>query len=96
MDVSNDCSNCNVKYLYSIRDKRGTYGNPCVFDNDKLAVRSFGDMVMSDDGLVHRHPEDFDLYLLARWDCGSGLIEPIEERFLVCASDFSNSGSDDE
>ncbi len=88
MNTNADYINSNMKYLYSIRDKRGNYGNPCVFANDQTAIRSFQDMVLSDDGLIKRHPEDFDLFLIATWDNITGLIEHIEPAFLACASEF--------
>lgn len=78
-----------IKRIYSVRDcKVGTFAPPCLFENDSVACRAFGDMVTSDKGLVGAHPEDFALYCLGEIDLELGSIKPFERVSLALASDF--------
>lgn len=78
--------------LYSIRDeKAGTFNPPCVFDNDAVATRSFGDLVTRDkDTLLAAHSEDFALYRLGEFDLESGaLLSSVEDVVILArGSDF--------
>lgn len=78
-----------IKRIYSVRDcKVGSFAPPCLFENDAVASRSFGDMVVSDKGLVGAHPEDFALYCIGEIDLETGRITPFEPVSLAIASDF--------
>lgn len=78
--------------LYSVRDSRmGTFAPPCLFDNDAVAIRAFGDMVGGDkQSLIALHPEDFVLCVLGEFDLETGRVEQAVEdiRVIANASDF--------
>lgn len=52
------------------------YGKPVFVPARGIAVRSFTDEVNRDapDNDLHRHPDDFDLYLLAEYDDSLGVF----------------------
>lgn len=77
------------KRIYAVRDcKVGTFAPPCLFENDGVAVRAFGDLVANDKGVLGTHPEDFALYYLGEIDLETGHIVPCEPVSLSIASDF--------
>lgn len=78
------------KRIYSVRDcKIGAFAPPCLFENDAVATRAFGDMVTKDrDGLVGSHPEDFALYCIGEINLENGHIVVCEPVSLALASDF--------
>lgn len=82
------------KKIYSVRDCRlGVFAPPCLFENDSVAIRAFGDMVQKDDGLIGNHPEDFCLYCLGVIDLDKGIITTSEDGpiSVAMASDFKYS-----
>lgn len=76
--------------LYAIRDKKaGTYNAPCVFDNDAVAIRAFGDVVLKSDGnLIASHPSDFQIVALGSFDRESGaLVQSVEDIIVLADGD---------
>lgn len=86
------------KCLYSVRDARmGTFAPPCLFDNDNVAIRAFGDMVRGDkQSLIALHPEDFTLVYLGAFNVETGVVEQSADtiRVLAVASDFVKAGKE--
>lgn len=82
-----------LRKLYAIRDtKVGTCNPPCIFDNDAVAMRGFGDLVSRDkDSMIALHPEDFVLLYLGEIDLETGVITQTPDmiRVLCTASDFN-------
>lgn len=78
--------------IYAVRDSRvGTFAPPCLFENDSVAIRAFGDMVKGDKGtLISLHPEDFTLVAIGAFDVENGqIIQSVEDiKVLATASDF--------
>lgn len=78
--------------LYAIRDEKAALFNPpCVFDNDAVATRAFGDLVTKDrDTVISNHAVDFALYYLGEIDVETGAISAVDGG-VVClcrGSDF--------
>lgn len=79
------------KRVYSIRDnKMASFGVPVIIENDAVATRQFGDVIMSGgDNVMCKHPADFTLYYLGEYDMNTGKFEnepcPVA---LATGSDF--------
>lgn len=75
------------KLIYSVRDKKAcTFFPPTLFDNDSVAIRSFGDLVTKDtNSIIHQHPSDFSLCCLGLMDIETGAISPFEVGVRVVA-----------
>ena len=82
------------KRVYSIRDDRmKTYGNLVFIENDNVATRAFGDLVLSDSkSLMSMHPADFSLWYLGEFDAETGVFScDIKPCVVARASDFVNT-----
>lgn len=65
------------KSLFCVYDSASRVFNaPQMMENESVAVRAFRDVVLSDNGLISRHPEDFALYFVGYFDCENGNIIP--------------------
>lgn len=67
--------------MIAVRDDKAEafLGKPTAAPTVEVAMRDFGDLVNARDGKensVTRHPEDYSLWLLGRWDAGTGVITP--------------------
>lgn len=53
------------------------FSRPFFAPSNGAAVRSFNDEInrRGEDNQMFRHPEDFDLYSLGRWEDSTGLFE---------------------
>lgn len=83
-----------MKKVYSIRDnKMETFGTLVFIDNDAVAVRMFGDLVLNDkDSLIGKHPADFGLYMLGDFDDSTGRMSNLDAPVLLAiGSDFLNN-----
>lgn len=82
-----------MKKVYSIRDnKMETFGTLVFIDNDAVAIRMFGDLVVNaTDTLMAKHPADFGLYALGEFDDVKGRMENYEcPNLIAVGSDFLN------
>ncbi|QCQ85043.1 nonstructural protein [Blackfly microvirus SF02] len=63
-------------YVVTVRDRKAmVFGQPQVVANIPGAIRNFSDQIADPaSGIVHKHPEDFDFYLLASYDDETGLF----------------------
>lgn len=54
----------------------GLFGRPIFTHSEAMAIRAFADELNRPDGSdeLHRHPEDFDLYLLGHFDDVDGVV----------------------
>lgn len=52
-------------------------------------MRTFSDEVnrVSDDNLLHRHPEHYQLFYIGLFDDESGLFEPVPPEFITAGLD---------
>lgn len=73
------------KSLFCVYDRASHLFNaPQLMENESVAVRAFRDVVLSDNGLISRHPEDFSLYIVGHFDCENGNIIP-NVKFIISA-----------
>lgn len=65
-----------MKYkVVSVHDRAAdAYGRPVFAQTEGQAIRSFGDEIQraAPDNEMYRHPEDYDLYLVAEFDDQNG------------------------
>lgn len=61
--------------IYSIKDKKGSYANPYVLNNDEQAIRDLK-MAVNDErsGMINKFSEDFELTKLGQFDTETGEI----------------------
>ncbi len=86
-----------MKKVYSIRDnKMETFGTLVYIDNDAVAVRMFGDLILGDkESLMGKHPADFGLYKLGEFDDNTGKMVNLDApSLLAIGSDFLNRKED--
>ena len=65
--------------MYSIRDSKAEIYNRiwCLTTHGE-AERAFRDLANDDGTTVGKHPEDYDLYYLGKFDDNSGKFEPVD------------------
>lgn len=63
--------------VYAVFDvASGVYDRPFVAHGDPAAHRSFGDVAVSADHPIGKHPQDFTLFRIGTYDDNSGHIDP--------------------
>lgn len=80
-----------VKNIYSFYDVVSkTYSPPMVMLNNGEALRYFADVVNDKSyGNLSKHPGDFMLFEIGRWDDCSGVVEPLmPPNRLAIGTDF--------
>lgn len=76
--------------LYSVFDVvANSFASPFLSPNDRVATRSFADLVKDPQSRVHHNPADYSLYIVGTFDDESGIIES-EKKFVVQARNFVN------
>lgn len=77
---------------FSIRDvKTNTMHTPFFQTHKAGAMRAFSDLVRDPQSLIAKHPEDFQLFSIGKFDTNSGnLIPQLPVEFLANATDFLN------
>lgn len=61
--------------------------NPFVVPHIGGAIRSFMDEAKNPESPVHKHPEDYDLYLIGDYDTDTGMITPQVPMQIASATD---------
>lgn len=62
--------------IYSIYDSAVmAYTNPFVMQTDAQAIRAFADNVNDEKSQMNKHPEQFTLFRIARFDDSKGIVE---------------------
>lgn len=78
--------------VYSVHDnKAGYYMNPTVARSNPEAMRSFSDAVKHPESLFNKHPKDFTLVRIGKWDDEKGVIIPDEPDILANGADFEEN-----
>lgn len=83
-----------MKNVYAIRDnKMASFDKPVVIENDEVAVRCFGDLMVSGGDTVYsKHPADFSIYRLGSFDDKTGkFVNDDCPTLLATGSDFVKS-----
>lgn len=62
--------------VYSMRDSKTGFMSVTLDQNDDAAARNFSHAVLTSDGILRTHAEDFSLYRLGSFDTDSGLLSP--------------------
>lgn len=65
--------------IYSLRDSKSEIFNaPFYKQTHGEAERDFRSLVNDDKSMVHKYPEDFDLYYLGDYDDNTGKVKPLD------------------
>lgn len=76
-----------MKQVFSLFDKTSlSYNLPMFYTSQGEAMRGFLDIIEDTRTIVHRHPEDFSLYLIGSFDENSGLVDSLQEPKQVCTA----------
>ena len=76
--------------IVAVKDRGvDAFMNPFVCQHRNQAVRSFHDEVNRVDSEMHKHPDDYDLYVLAAFNAQTGELTALERpELLVRAKDI--------
>lgn len=62
--------------VYAVRDSKSVFNPPFVQKTRGEAIRTFTDLVNDPQNvLLHRYPEDYALYEVAKWDAHLGVFD---------------------
>ena len=68
-----------VQKVFSIRDtKSETFHSPFYAPTHGEAERTFRTAVNDEKTMLHKYPEDFDLYFVGEWDQNSGKMTTMD------------------
>lgn len=77
--------------MYSVFDSVAlAYNQPFFTANDGMAVRIFSDNVNSVDSVINKHPEEYSLYRVGKYDDSNGAIEPCDPELIITANIVKN------
>jgi len=77
--------------IFAIYDTKSEfYGNPVFIRTDAEARRSFETVVNDPISEIGKHPEDFILYRIGKWDPERGVIESEPGTCIAKAIEFIN------
>lgn len=69
-------------YVVAIRDRAAdVFGQPQYVNTRGIAIRGFQDEINRKDpaNMLNKHPEDFDLYVLATYDDNTGRFKHVSD-----------------
>lgn len=74
-----------VRLLVGVRDipARSMIGIPMLFPHTAVATRWFGDLLVDPNGIVSKHPADYELVQYGTYDESSDSFEGVEPEVLV-------------
>lgn len=65
--------------IFAIRDSKGSvYNQPWFSRSHGEAERNFQNLVTDQNSMIHKFPEDFDLYHLGEYDDQTGFIKSLD------------------
>lgn len=69
------------------------FSRPMFVPSTQYAVRMFSDEVnrAAEDNPLYRHPDDYQLEVIAHWDENTGIFVGVDRRVLVRASDVKQA-----
>lgn len=62
--------------LYCVRDKVQGFGSIFCEPTEASAIRGFGYMINSGNGLMSYKPDDYDLYVIGEYNTDTGVVTP--------------------
>jgi len=77
--------------IFSVRDRAiDAFGQPFFGSSTGGAIRGFSDEVnrAADNNQLHKHPDDFDLYLLGEFDDSTGTFEATRPQQIAVGKDL--------
>ena len=75
--------------IYACFDKKAQFfSTPFFMQNNGLALRGFEDMVNDAQTMAFKHPEDFDLYGIGKYDDSVGAVESVVPLHLGNGASF--------
>lgn len=76
-------------FVFGIYDvKLQEYMQPFVAPTKPVAMRMFEDECRNPESMFHKHPDDYNLHVLADFDSESGSFENVQVENLCSAADF--------
>lgn len=67
-----------MKMLVALRDaKTGSFYSPMCCVNESEAARTYGDLLQNGPDLITKHPQDFPLYEVGKFDEVTGEVFPV-------------------
>lgn len=89
-----------ITKIFSVLDTKGCFfGQPFYDQREASAVRSFGDAVndgSNPNNQWHKHPEDFQLFLIGEFDNETGHITGVVPKALVSGNSLMEYGEKQE
>lgn len=82
-----------ILQIYGVYDEKAkSYLDPFYFGHDGEALRKFSDVIQNDQSPIAKHPGDYSMYKLGKFDSNSGHITADQNpQFLAKALDFVKS-----
>lgn len=66
-------------FIYSIYDEKvESFSQPFFAATNPAAIRVFTDLANDNNSTISRHPQDYTLYQIGKWDDHTGKIETME------------------
>jgi len=82
-----------IMQIFSIFDKKtAIYSKPFYCLTMAEAIRTFGDAVNEPESPFFKHPEDYDLWQIGRFEDITGIIDKMDPQHLGSALNFHNTG----
>lgn len=73
--------------VYAIRDlKGGIFCEPFVQNTHGVAERAFSELLRNPQSLLHKYPEDYQLFQIGEYDDNSGLITSLKAPLHICSA----------
>lgn len=79
-----------LKFLFTVRDSAAqVFAPPFIAPSEGFAIRMFRDAIVQKDvdNMMCKHPEDFELYIIASFEESDGRIEPCDPRLVIRGKD---------
>lgn len=76
--------------VFSVYDRAAmTYGHPFYMVNSPAASRAFIDAFDNPQSMLAKHPDDFDLRMIARFDDELGKFEPVPTETVMTGAEVA-------
>lgn len=68
-----------ILFVYSIYDEKvESYSQPFFAATNSAAIRMFTDLATDGQSTIYKHPQDYTLYQIGKWDDEKGQIESFD------------------